>query len=237
MAADRLELDAASAEADARNARISLEVLLGERHPQGRIQLRDELIGLAGISAGATNLAAILVRRPDVAAADYARTKAEADRRLQKAVRVPDPTLLVQYEHEPPDQPNTIGLGVSLPLPLWNRNTGNIKAAEAAREQAETQYQKVCALALADIATAQTTLDSARGRWQRYRDELTPKSRQIRDSVAFAYEKGGASLLDLLSAQRNDNDVRLATAQTAADTANAVAALRAALNEPDSISK
>jgi len=40
--------------------------------------------------------------------------------------------------------------------------------------------------------------------------------------------KKRGSLLDLLSAQRNDNDVRLATAQAAADTANAAAALRAA---------
>jgi cobalt-zinc-cadmium efflux system outer membrane protein len=99
-------------------------------------------------------------------------------------------------------------------------------------EQAGVQFAKVEAQAAAEIVTAQTTYSSALSRWQRYREQLTPKSRQIRDTVAFAYEKGGASLLDLLSAQRNDNDVRLATAQAAADTANAAAALRAARNEP-----
>ena len=48
--------------------------------------------------------------------------------------------------------------------------------------------------------------------------------------MLFAYQKGGASLLDFLVAERNDNDVRLASAQAAADTATAIAARQAALN-------
>lgn len=232
IAAERLELDAASAEADARNAAIALETLLGEREPQGTLRLADSLEPLAGIKPGETNLHAALARRPDIRAAESARAKAAADLRLQKAMRVPDPTFLGQYEHEPPDQPNTIGLGLSFPLPIWNRNGGNITAAEATLEQTAVQLAKVEAQAAAEVVTAQTTYGSAFSRWQRCRDQLGPKSRQIRDTVAFAYEKGGATLLDLLSAQRNDNDVRLATAQAAADTANAAAALRAARNEP-----
>jgi outer membrane protein, heavy metal efflux system len=50
----------------------------------------------------------------------------------------------------------------------------------------------------------------------------------VRESVAFAYDKGGASLVNLLDAERTDNDVRLATAQAMSDTASAVADLEAA---------
>jgi outer membrane protein TolC len=46
--------------------------------------------------------------------------------------------------------------------------------------------------------------------------------------VAYAYEKGGTSLLDLLVAERNDNDVRLALAQAASDMTLAAATLKAA---------
>ena len=53
----------------------------------------------------------------------------------------------------------------------------------------------------------------------------------VRETVTFAYQKGGATLLDLLSAQRNDNEVRLAAAHAAADVIVARAALAAALNE------
>jgi len=46
--------------------------------------------------------------------------------------------------------------------------------------------------------------------------------------VAFAYEKGGQSLVDLLQAERADNDARLATAQAMADASSAAADLKAA---------
>ena len=229
IAADRLELDAASAELAAHQARVALEVLLGEKTPAGTITLNDDLESLAQTSVDAPDAAAAFTR-PDVLAAEAARAKAEADWRLQKAVRIPDPTFLAQYEHEPPDQPQTVGFGISFPLPLWNRNSANVAAANAAREQAEAQAAKAAALAMADIVNARAAQHTSYERWLRYRDELAPKSSKVRASVAFAYEKGGAALLDLLAAQRNDNDVRLATVQAAADAANAAASLRAALN-------
>ena len=234
IAAERLELDAAGAEAEARKARVALEVLLGEKEPRGEIDPADGLDALGNVSAEATNAPPATFSRPDLVAAEAARVKAEADLRVQKAARIPDPTLLAQYEHEPPDQPNTVGFGVSFPLPLWNRNGGNIAAARATLEQTTNKAEKVRAQVKADIAVARMSYTAALTRWQRYRDELTPKSRQIRESVALAYERGGAALLDLLAAQRNDNEVRLATAQAAADAANAAATLRAALNLPDS---
>jgi hypothetical protein len=45
--------------------------------------------------------------------------------------------------------------------------------------------------------------------------------------MAYAYEKGGASLLDLLIAERNDNEVRLSATQAAGDTAIAAATFKA----------
>jgi len=234
IAAERLELDAAGAEAEASKARVALEVLLGEKEPRGEMLLADGLDSLGNVSAEATNAPPATFSRPDLAAAEAARVKAEADLRLQKAARIPDPTLLAQYEHEPPDQPNTVGFGVAFPLPLWNRNGGNIAAARAALEQTTTKAEKVRAQVMADITVARVSYLAALTRWQRYRNELTPKSRQIRESVALAYERGGAALVDLLAAQRNDNEVRLATAQAAAEAANAAANLRAALNLPDS---
>jgi len=143
----------------------------------------------------------------------------------------------VQYEHEPRDQPNTIGLGVSFPLPLWNRNLGGIRAASAALTQAEVQVEKTKALMAAEIATAELAYADASARWRHQRDLILPKAAQIRETIAFAFAKGGASLLDLLLAERNDNEVRLATAQAAADTATAAAAVKAARNLPEAQNK
>jgi cobalt-zinc-cadmium efflux system outer membrane protein len=225
--AERFELDAQAARAAASEARVALEVLLGEPRPLGNIALSDRLDTLVNANpTPRTNCSVIW--RPDVLAAEAAMRRAQADLKLQKANRIPDPTVLAQYEHEPPDAPNSIGVGVSFPLPVWNRNRGNIMAAEAAQEQARLAYEKIKAQAGADVATAELAYDDAHRRWERYRESIRPKSRQIRETIAYAYQKGGASLLDLLSTQRNDNDVRLAAAQAQSDLLVATATLQAA---------
>ncbi len=230
IGAERFELDARAAESTSAQARVALEVLLGVPRPEGKIELSQ---GLDTLVANAPPVPANAEPswRPDVLALEAAWRKSQADLRLQKANRIPDPTVLAQYEHEPPDTPNTLGFGVSFPLPLWNRNQGQIKAADAAREQARLAYEKARAQAGADIATASLSYQEALKRWQSYRDSIRPKSEQVRKTVAYAYEKGGASLLDLLSTQRVDNEVRLAAAQAQNDLLIANAALNAATTQ------
>jgi outer membrane protein, heavy metal efflux system len=230
ITAEQFELNAQSANAAAAQARVALEVLLGVPHPNADCLLTDRLESLLA-STAPLNTNSVGTFRPDVVAAEAALRKAEADLRLQKANRVPDPTVLAQYEHQPPDYQNTVGFGVSLPVPLWNRNRGNILAAQAAQEQARLAYEKAKAEAVADIAVSHLAYDDALKRWNSYRDSIRPKSEQIRQTMAYAYQKGGASLLDLLEAERNDNDIRLGAAQAASDTANAGAAFKAATQE------
>ena len=148
-------------------------------------------------------------------------------------MRIPDPTVMLMYEHEPPDTPNTIGLGVSFPLPIWNRNRGAIKAAMASRDQAAIQVAKLKTSIAGEVNTASVAYAEASARMRRQLDVVQPKSAQVREIVSFAYAKGGASLLDLLIAERDDNDIRLATAQAMSDAARAAATLKAALNVTD----
>jgi len=238
ITAERFELEARTAEASAAQARVALEVLLGVPHPKGGVALTDPLDNLV-VSLPAPSTNSSIVWRPDVVAAEAGIRKSEADLRLQKANRVPDPTVLAQYEHNPPDLLNTIGIGVSFPLPLWNRNRGNILAAEAAHEQARLAFEKVKAQAAAEVSTAQLAYRDALSRWVSYRDSIRPKSEEVRKTIAYAYQKGGASLLDLLSTQRNDNEVRLAAAQAQSDVIVTTATLNAAtLNiHPTQLSK
>ena len=57
----------------------------------------------------------------------------------QKALRSPDVTLGPEFDKNSNYTPNYVGLGVTLPLPLWNRNQGNIKAAEFTVKQQQTE--------------------------------------------------------------------------------------------------
>jgi outer membrane protein, heavy metal efflux system len=238
ITAERFEQDAQAAESAAAQARVALETLLGVPRPKADCVLTDRLEDLLG-SAAVPRTNATGLWRPDVVAAEAALRKAESDLRLQKANRIPDPTFLAQYEHNPADAPNSVGLGVSFPLPLWNRNRGNIMAADAAREQARLAFEKAQAQAAADITVALLAYHDAAKRWENYRDSIRPKSEQVRKTRAYAYQKGGASLLDLLVAERDDNEVRLAALQAASDMAAAIAALNAATQEirPSQINK
>ena len=106
--------------------------------------------------------------------------------------------------------------------------SGDHAAAEASIEQSRIALQKVQAQVAADVAVAEAAYREAHARWVRYRGELEPKSAKVREAVAYAYEKGGASLVDLLTAQRDDNSVRLAMAQAMSDTVTAAADLKSA---------
>lgn len=225
IAAERFAADREVEEASARSARIALETLMGEPKPRGDVTLSQTLSDLAhqlgSPHAGAKG------ERPDLVAAEALVNQLEASVGLQKAVRIPDVTLQVQYEHEPPDQPNTAGLGFSIPLPLWNRNKGNIAAAEAQKAIAEQALAKVRSQVVSDANTAWVTYQSANDKWKRYVDTIRPKSKESLESLTYAYRKGGIPLVALLTAQRNDNDIRTATSQAALDTVSAAADVQA----------
>ena len=241
--AEQFELQARAAEATAAQARVAVEVLMGVTQPKGDWTPAETLALMVADSDPPVPAPAPDGARPDVLAAESDLRGGKANLELQKAIRIPDPTFLVQYEHEPPGGGpaiDTFGVGVSFPLPLWNRNGGNIKAAQAGIGQFESALGKVKTQAAADVSIAEFNYNEAYGRWQSYRDLTGPKSKQVRESAAFAYEKGGASLVDLLTAEQTDNTVRLALAQAMSDTASAradLAAARAVISETELTSR
>ena len=228
--AEQFELQSKAAEAAAVQAKIAVEVLMGVNKPKGDWIATDALDVLVKAPVPDQNAGA---ERSDVRAARSDVAGAEANLKLQKAIRIPDPTISLQYEHNPnqptpPPASDTVGFGVSFPLPLWNLNGGNIKAAQASMDQFQFALEKARMQAAADESNAESEYKEAFERWKRYTDSTAPKSAQVRESVAFSYNKGAASLVDLLDAQKTDNDIRLAAAQSASDTASAVADLAAA---------
>ena len=229
-AADVFALQAQSAEAAAVQTRIALEILLGVAQPNGNWTPTDTLARMA-VLAPPLNESGTNATRPDVLAAEADLSQSQFELKLQRARRIPDPTFSLLAEHNPPGggpPVDTVGLGVSLPLPLWNFNRGEIGSAQATVDRSALALAKARAQAASDIANAQNAYHEASERLRRYQNHILPKSETVRASVAFAYEKGGATLLDLLEAERADNDARLATAQAMSDAATAVADLQAA---------
>ena len=234
IGAEQFELQEAAAHAAAIQARIQVEVLMGARQPKGNWTPVDTLEQMDAVVPPLPQATTAGAARPDVLAAEADLRVGQFNLKLQKAMRIPDPTFAIQYEHNPappgPPPDDTFGIGISFPLPLWNLNGGNIKAAQAAVEQFELALGKVKAQNASDVANAQVEYREAHDRLQRYQTLIVPQSAKSRAAVSFAFEKGAATLVDLLEAERTDNTVRMALAQAQSDTASAVADVIAAQN-------
>ena len=83
-----------------------------------------------------------LANRPDYKIADAEVMLAQYNLRAQKAQAVPDINLFSNYDQRGGAFNNQINAGISMPLPLWNRNQGNIKAAQWQQKSTQVLQQQ-----------------------------------------------------------------------------------------------
>ena len=229
IAAGRSRADAASSEAASRSALRSLGALLA-MPPGSEGELADGIDTLLStrIEVETPDDPRTLERRPDLMAFEAAVRRAQADVLLQRALRVPDPTVIAQYERQPPDQRNTVGFGVAISMPVFSRNPGGIAAAESALSGAKRELETARLRVRAELASTRDLLRAAEARATEYSQKLLPSAEEVRSSVEFAYAHGGASLLELFEAERNANEIRVAAAGARADLVAARADFAAA---------
>ena len=190
-----------------RTAKIQLLALLNDRRSidqfdvNGPFAFKPVLLSLDEVRSMA------LSSRPDLRSAATAVEKAKADNRLAWANGSTDPTVGVDYTRAGPS--NTMGVSVSIPLRVFDRNQG-----EKARTAIEVRKVTLNQIALTaniyrDVDSAYENLRSAVSLLEPYRDLYLKQSEEVRETVSFAYQKGGASLLDLLDAQKSYRDTQL----------------------------
>ena len=148
-----------------------------------------------------------LERRPDLRAAAAAYAKAQADLNLARANAWWDITPQVQYERIGSD--NTFGFGFSFPLRVFDRNQGEIARTQSEVSRSAALRDAAATVALAEVDTAYAAMQIQRDRVVLLRDTYLPKALQARQTVEFAYRRGGVSLLDFLDAQRTYRETAL----------------------------
>jgi len=220
------ERDAADARQAVRAAKIALRALAGP----GRIADDFEVVGdleFPDASYPEVDLyRRALDNRPDIRAAEAARDKARADVNLARANAWWDITPQIEYQRIGPD--NTIGFGISVPLRIFDRNQGEIARTRADALRADAARQAVAVQALAELDTALSSLRAERDKVRALADTYLPKARQARDTVEFAYRRGGVSLLDFLDAQRTYRETSLEYLRALGNYRGAVYQLEAA---------
>jgi cobalt-zinc-cadmium efflux system outer membrane protein len=201
------ERDAADARQAVKTGKIALRALLGVDKVAEEYEVTGSL-DVPEASYSQSNLyRRALDARPDVRAAEAARDKAKADINLAKANAWWDITPQIEYQRIGPD--NTIGFGFGLPIKLFDRNQGEIARTRADALRVDAVRDAVTVQALSEVDTALAAVQSQQGKVRALRDTYLPKATQARDTVEFAYRRGGVSLLDYLDAQRTYRETAL----------------------------
>ncbi len=225
--------------------RAALLVFLGRRDPAVPLAPQGDLSYRAAAAPDPRDqdlpalLAAAAGQRPDLRAAVANREQAERALALARRLRLPDLTLQAGYSAQvnlassPPTvvSPPDYTFGLSLPLPIFDRQQGEIRRAEANLAAAQALEDKAHTQVAADLLTAIAGLAAARRQIERMDAELLADARTARDAEKILYEKGAASLLDFLDAERTWVATNVERRQDLANYWTAVAQLRQATGE------
>jgi cobalt-zinc-cadmium efflux system outer membrane protein len=217
---DRLELQRVQYESDLQNAEESLEnakiqllTLLNSRIPLDDVDVTGPYDFVDQLMPRDDFRKIALDTRPDLKAAIQAVDKAQTDHKLAVANGSIDPTLSAWYTHNSstnnPFATNTIGVSVSIPFRIFDRNQGeklrtklDITRNEKLRDAAEAQV-------FSDVDSSYATVASDLTLLRPYKAKYLRQSVRVRDTITFSYQHGGASLLDFLNAQAEYRGVQL----------------------------
>jgi cobalt-zinc-cadmium efflux system outer membrane protein len=215
MDLDRLELqrvqfesDVQTAEVNLRTAKIQLLTLLNDRTPveqldvTGPFDFTDQIPPLDEFRRMA------LETRPDLKAAVQAVDKAETDHRLAVANGSTDPTFGVDFAHNPPITAY-FGVSVNIPLRIFDKNQGEKLRTELDIKRNERLREATRAQVFSDVDSAFAMLNSNLALLRPYKAKYLQTAVKVRDTVSFAYQHGGASLLDFLNAQNDYRSIQL----------------------------
>lgn len=217
---DRLELqrvqyesDLQTAEVNLRTAKIQLLTLLNDRTPVEEFDVVAAYDFTDQIADREEFRKVALDTRPDLRSAMQAVEKAQTDHKLAVANGSTDPTFGAWYTHNAstnnPVAINTLGVSVSAPLRVFDRNQGEKLRTKLDLERTQKLRESAEAQVLSDVDTGYATLDSTLKLLRPYKAKYLQQSVRVRDTVYFSYQHGGASLLDFLEAESEYRNVQL----------------------------
>ncbi|WP_193315543.1 TolC family protein [Janthinobacterium aquaticum] len=194
----RLELS--QAVADAALARRRLAACWGSTEPLQRELITPDL-DLAAIPA-LSQLQARLEASPQMARARRQIARQQAQVELAKAERMPDLTLsLGQKKDRVSDVTQTV-VGLSMPLPLFNRNQGEVLTALRSVDKAKSDAEVAFLRESDALADAHQRASLAQEQMDSMRQDILPAAQSAFDAAVTGFELGRFGFIDVLDAQR-----------------------------------
>ena len=148
------------------------------------------------------SLKAFLDNNPDLTRGAVEIERSEAALRLARSQAVPDLTLSAGIRNFQETDDNAFVAGVSLPLPLFNRNQGGVSEARARVDKAQSE-QRAAKVGLAtSLSDSWQNLAAAYMEAVGLRDAILPGAQATYASTELGYREGKFDLLQMLDAQR-----------------------------------
>ena len=168
------------------------------------------------VTGGVDDLSALALReRPDLRASQLGTKAAESQVSLAKANGKQDLNVSFDYSHV--SQSNTGSIFFSIPLPIFNRNQGEIERTKFAQSQAQLTAKATEEAVLTDVRNAFEQIKSNEEIVRLYESGYLKDSNDSREISEFAYRQGAVALLDFLDAERTYRTIQLAYRQSLAN--------------------
>jgi cobalt-zinc-cadmium efflux system outer membrane protein len=149
----------------------------------------------------------------------------EAQVGLDRSQRIPDVTLMVGRQKDDEIGRSQTVIGVSLPIPLFNRNQGSLQASLSRAEKARTELEAERLRLHHSLTTAYQRAQLSREQVRTMREDVLPRAQRVFDAAVIGFEAGKFSFLDVLDAQRTLLQIRTQYIQAQHDRYRAVADL------------
>ncbi len=204
LASNRILLQAA--QKDLSVARRQLAATWGEAAPAF-----DKVIGnleRVTMIPQLDDLITLISHNPEIERWALAVRLREKEFRLEKAKRLPDPTIAGGYRRLNEIDANALVMSLSMPLPIFDRNQGAVESAEMRRLQVEYEKQSVEIELKTQLAAAWSRLDFVYAEIQTLKTEILVQAQSAYETINRGYNMGKFSFLDLLDAQRTLFDHR-----------------------------
>ena len=236
---DRLELQRVTYEADVQTADVNLRTakiqLLRLLNDQTTAVEQFDVAGSFDFVAPGQPLEEYrkmaLDARPDLRAAVQGVDKARTDYRLAFANGATDPAINVDaafpsisqaYLSYQPPLHQYLGVGVSLPLRIFDRNQGEKARTELDVTRNERLADAARLQVFSDVDTAYAAVTSTVSLLEPYKERYLDQATRVRDTVTFSYQRGGVSLVDFLQAQQEYRSVQVSYVNLIASFLNAM---------------
>lgn len=213
---DRLELQRVQFETDVqtamvslRTAKIQLRALLNDYTPIDKFDVIGPFEFQELRMTQEEFRKAALDNRPDLRAAVQAVDKAKTDYRLARANGSTDPIFSYNMGSEAPDIPTYMGLSVTIPLRIFDRNQGEKLRTQLDIGRNQRLVDAAKAQIVGDVDSAYAAIESNLTLLRPYKARYLKQAVGVRETISFSYQHGGSSLLDFLQAQQDYRSIQL----------------------------